>query len=106
MMDQYLTNLSRIVSPAIGISFVVWAFRYRGEMDHKLTPLGKKIRWAIVLMSYGIAAIPTSFEWMIFVRPPMGILGFAFLAWPNFAYHIAKQFENRAGISSNRAREG
>jgi len=91
MIDQYFTNLSRIVQPVISIWFIVWAYRHSYELDEKLDSVAKRIRWLIVLVCYAVAAIPTSVTPIIYIRPPLVLIGLAFLAWPNFAYRLRKR---------------
>lgn len=64
-----------------------WAIRRAGEFDRPLDFAAKLTRWALVIVLLGAA---TYYPGYSASRLALGLGGMAFLAWPNFAYHIAR----------------
>lgn len=62
-----------------------WAIRRAGEFDRPLDLAAKQIRWALVIVLLGGA---TYYPGYSAPRLALGLGGMAFLAWPNFAYHL------------------
>jgi hypothetical protein len=93
-----------ILSSIIGVWFVFWAIRSKGELDHKLSPTGRLIRWFFVASCLGgVLLAPDLFE------PPnfrLGVftIGMAFLVWPNFAFHLNRVL-SRLWAGGTRGRE-
>ena len=72
------------------IWLVSWAVRHRGELDHELDSTAKFIRWMIAFVCLGVAV-----QFPHFLNPPparvsVGMLGIAFLVWPNLAYYVTR----------------
>lgn len=64
-----------------------WAIRRAGEFDRPLEFAAKLIRWALVIILLGAA---TYYPGYSAPRLALGLGGMAFLAWPNFAYHLTR----------------
>jgi hypothetical protein len=81
-LDSYSYNL-RMVGYAIGIWSAAWGFRYWSGVDDPLDRIEKRIRWTVVGISFLlIQGRPGMF------RLAFGLMGVAFLAWPNCAYRL------------------
>jgi hypothetical protein len=89
-LNNTISYLSALVAGAVSIWFFFWPYRRKYELDHKLDRTAKTVRWSIVVAGFGIALLPGP-ELKI-VRIAAGIVLVAFLAWPNFAYHLAWLF--------------
>ena len=88
IFEQMWSIASRLAGAEICIWLIVWSIRRRGEIDEKLDPTGKLIRWGVVLGGWLLASIPGG-RFGPF-RAVVGLLGLAFLCWPNLAYHTAR----------------
>ena len=67
--------------------FCSWAIRRGGEFDYPLDFAAKVVRWALVIVLLGSAEY---FPGLSTYRLTLGLGGIAFLAWPNFAYHLTR----------------
>ena len=86
MFRQMFANAALLGQIGICIWLVVWSIRRRGDMDEKLDRTAKAFRWAVVGAGWILAAVPGGR-----LGPPRavaGVLGLAFLCWPNLAYHF------------------
>jgi hypothetical protein len=91
---DYLLVLREIVSRGLGATagfgslwFISWAIRRKGEFDYPLDFAGQVVRWVLVVVLLG------AFQYFPGGSAPRGIslvCGLAFLAWPNFAYHLTR----------------
>jgi hypothetical protein len=79
-----------IWSAIANIWFAVWAIRHRGELDYDLDRNAKIIRWSVVAVCLGLAVQEPQLLNPPWFRITVGIVGIAFLAWPNFAYHLTR----------------
>lgn len=71
---------------------LAWGIRRRGELDHSLDANAKWIRWSVVvlgvLVGFGLGPTLNS----VWVAATGWLIATAFLAWPNFAYYLARLF--------------
>jgi hypothetical protein len=84
----YLGGLSEYV---VGIWIVFWAYRSHYALDYELDRAGHVLRWSVVLLGFSSVLLPGSE--FAYVRVAGGVLGLAFLVWPNFAYHLRQLFK-------------
>lgn len=99
-MNDTVKYLSGLAGGAVGIWFFFWPYRRKYELDYKLDRTAQAIRWSVVLAGFGLALLrgPQS----RLVRIIGGVVLLAFLAWPNFAYHLA-QFFRRSNEKDERS---
>lgn len=90
-VNSVLTNSINILAKALGVWFIFWSIRRKGEFDLPLDVVAATLRWIIVLLSFGIAGQMVGSA-RIVPRSILLIIGLAFLCWPNFAYHLTKLF--------------
>lgn len=64
-----------------------WAIRRAGEFDYPLDFTGQVVRWVLVVVPLGAM---TYFGGLSAPRLILLLGGCAFLAWPNFAYHLTR----------------
>jgi hypothetical protein len=64
-----------------------WAMRRKYELDEELSITGRKIRWIIVIVAFTVTCIVPGPGFAL-VRVSFGLIGIAFLCWPNFAYRL------------------
>lgn len=84
----FFDNLVGSIAIAGCIWFCAWAIRRKGELDYPLDLPAKIIRWVAVAILMGI---PANFpELPINTARILIFSGIAFLAWPNFAYHLTR----------------
>jgi hypothetical protein len=86
-LNGTFSYLSGLACGAVSVWFFFWAYRRKYELDYKLDRTAQTVRWSIVLAGFDLALLPGS-EFKI-VRITGGFVLVAFLAWPNFAYHLA-----------------
>lgn len=67
--------------------FISWGIRRAGEFDYPLDFTGQVVRWVLVIVLLGAM---TYFPGYTFPRGALLLGGAAFLAWPNFAYHLTR----------------
>jgi len=67
--------------------FISWGIRRAGEFDHPLDFMGQLVRWVLVVVLLGAM---TYFPGSSAPRLALLLGGAAFLAWPNFAYHLTR----------------
>lgn len=90
MANGTVLYASQITSCAVSVWFVSWALRRKYELDYKLTAMEQLTRWVIVAVAFGLTFLPDSN--LATVRITSGILGIAFVAWPNLARHLMGLF--------------
>jgi hypothetical protein len=78
------------VAAILNVWFAFWAIRWRGDLDIPLDATAKAVRWilAISFLSFPIA-FPHLIDSSAF-RLSVGLTGWAFLCWPNLAFHFTK----------------
>lgn len=67
--------------------FISWGIRRAGEFDYPLDFTGQVVRWVLVVVLLGAM---TYFPGYSAARGALLLGGAAFLAWPNFAYHLTR----------------
>lgn len=82
-----------LIQNAITIWFVFWAIRRKYELDYELGRTARVIRWSFVLAGF-IAALVQGYSFR-YVRLAGLTVAVGFLAWPNFAYHLARVARRR-----------
>jgi hypothetical protein len=80
MLNDRLAYLSRLAAGAVSVWLFFWPIRRKSEVDFKLDRAGQLVRWSIVIVG--------------------GVFLLAFLAWPNFAYHLVLQFRRSPAAGS------
>jgi hypothetical protein len=88
IIREFVDKLLATIASVGSIWFCVWVIRRKGEFDHKLDFSAKIIRWLAVVVFMGL---PVEIPQLLTpaARVILGFIGVAFLAWPNFAYHLA-----------------
>jgi hypothetical protein len=95
-MTQYLAVevrgfFANATSTMLSLWMLLWGIRWKGELDYELDDTAKHIRWLRVLVGWATLMMSTvpriSFAWGILLG---WIWATAFLAWPNFAYHLTR----------------
>jgi hypothetical protein len=80
---------SEASSLMVSVWFLMWGIRRKGEFDIELDDTARRIRWLMVgmgiLFLWASAGTLTDCAWCVLVG---WIWATAFLAWPNFAYHL------------------
>ena len=91
---HYLLAVRELINRGLGalaslgsVWFCSWGIRRAGEFDYPLDFTAKVIRWALVVLLLGAGE---SFPGLSAYRLALGLVGMAFLAWPNFAYHLTR----------------
>jgi hypothetical protein len=74
----------------LNIWFVCWAIRHRGELDYDLDPTARAVRWLVVAVCFGLVLRLPQLLNPPSLRVCVGIVGIAFLVWPNLAYHTTR----------------
>jgi hypothetical protein len=67
--------------------FISWGIRREGEFDYPLDSASRVVRWVLVVVLLGAM---TYFPGLSGPRLILLLGGCAFLAWPNFAYHLTR----------------
>ena len=86
-----LTVAFNAIVKALGVWFIFWAIRRKGEFDHKLDTKSQIVRWAIVVLAFVLMA-EFSNQGLTAPRILALVIGLAFLCWPNFAYYLTNPF--------------
>jgi hypothetical protein len=88
MLTANASSTTSLSAAICNVWFIGWALRHAGELDHQFDAADRIARWLVVVGCFGtwlyvhpLLALPT-------VRGWIGVVGFAFLVWPNFAYHL------------------
>jgi len=79
-----------IWSAIANVWFVAWAIRHRGELDYQLDHAAQIIRWLFVAFFLGVPIQAPRLLTSPNLRMSFGIVGMAFLVWPNCAYHLTR----------------
>jgi len=79
---------SNATATMVSVWVMLWGIRRKGEFDYQLDEDAKRVRWLIVVSSMAfsyLSAVVLDSTWCV-----LGgwIVATAFLAWPNFAYHL------------------
>jgi hypothetical protein len=85
--DSYVGGLA---ANAVCIWFAFWAIRRKYELDYPLDIWAQVVRWSLVGLSFALT-LPDGSQYKL-LRILAGIALLAFLAWPNFAYHLVQLF--------------
>jgi type IV secretory pathway TrbL component len=89
-VNEQLSSITAMLSlglkAAVSVAFLAWAIRRKNELDYVLSKRAKLIRWCCFLGFLLLILIPGNN--FAAVRVIGWIISTAFLAWPNFAYHI------------------
>jgi hypothetical protein len=89
------------VGNAVTIWLAFWAIRRKYELDYDLDNAAHILRWLMVSLGFVVALLPG--HGLGLVRLLAGILLIAFLAWPNFAYHLTQLLRRGRLLSGGRA---
>jgi hypothetical protein len=76
------------VAAILNVWFAFWAIRWRGDLDIPLDTTAKVVRWTVAI---SFLSFPFAFLHLIDVaafRLCVGLIGWAFLCWPNLAFHF------------------
>lgn len=91
---HYLIAFREFVSRGLGalagfgsLLFISWGIRSKGEFDYPLDFAGQVVRWVLAI---GLLGAATYFPGLSAQRLILLLCGLAFLAWPNFAYHLTR----------------
>lgn len=90
-IDATFSHVAWLLGKSTTIWLSVWAIRYKADWDYRLSTTAKMTRWGVVLGAYFLAASLPGKE-LGTARVLIGLLGLAFLCWPNFAYHLTNCF--------------
>src|SRR6266849_6619181 len=97
-MTEGIQTYLKLAADAACIWLAFWALRRKYELDYKLDPMARTIRWLIVAASVPLARIgAVKFEPL---RVFSAFLFLAFLVWPNLAYHLARIFRKGGDASA------
>jgi hypothetical protein len=97
-LDATLSGALAVAAKALGIWFVVWGIRRKGEFDYKLDGIAQLLRWLIVAACFAAVA---NFSKPSAQRATALTLGLAFFVWPNFAYHLRNLFRRGDGSQNS-----
>lgn len=91
---HYLSVVRELISRGLdtlaafgSLWFISWGIRRAGEFDYPLDFTGQVVRWVLVVVLLGAM---TYFPGLSAPRLILLLGGCAFLAWPNFAYHLTR----------------
>jgi hypothetical protein len=92
----YLTGLAKSV---FSIWLVAWMIRRGNDIDVRLNRLEQYIRWLVVTVAF-VCVLPSgsSFE---AIRVGGGVIGIAFLVWPNLGHHTVELFRKKESRDNN-----
>src|SRR5271167_2344927 len=94
MTGNILSFYGALSAKIVCIWLSVWAIRRNAEADYALDRLARAVRWVVVFLGFAVAYyVPGPGLWC--VRVAGGVLGLAFLCWPNFAYHLTRLLRRR-----------
>lgn len=92
MLEGNPAQAGDLSSKIAGIWLSVWAIRYQGQLDYKLSSRARLVRWAVVALGFSTASTPGAN--LGAVRLWGGFVGLCFLCWPNLAYHLTRVFDD------------
>lgn len=90
MPSEIHSYVSSLAAQAVCVWLAVWAIRRKYALDYKLDRTAQAVRWSIVALSVPLGRIG-ALKWEP-LRIFSAFLFLAFLAWPNFAYHLIQLF--------------
>jgi len=83
-LNAVVSQTQYLFSRAAGVWIASWTLRYRLKCDYRLSDTARLIRWAVVLLGFALgASLPSAWA-----RVTAGLVGLAFLCWPNIAYYF------------------
>lgn len=86
-LREFINRGLRVTAGFGSLWFISWAIRRKGEFDYPLDFTGQVVRWTLVVVLLGAM---TYFPGYSVPRGALLLGGAGFLAWPNFAYHLAR----------------
>jgi len=87
MLSEIFSIAISTAAKALGLWFVFWAIRRRGELDVELDRVGQSVRWIFVILGFLLVAVFSRLG-LDYARIGALIVALGFLCWPNFAYHL------------------
>jgi hypothetical protein len=87
-MRRMAVGPTSIWAAIANIWFVVWAIRRQGELDYELDETMKLIRWVVASLCLGFTIFRPEVLRSPRLRISVGLIGLAFLVWPNLACHL------------------
>ena len=88
MLGETFQYASQLAESAVSVWFVSWALRLRYELDLELNRSEHIVRWTVIAVSFGLAMLRGPGVGLAVLRIAAGLIGLAFLAWPNLAHHV------------------
>jgi hypothetical protein len=86
-LNDTLRYLSGLLAGTVTIWFFFWPYRRKFELDVKLDRTEQALRWSVFLIGFSIQLLRNpEYKWLRFVAM---IVAIAFVAWPNYAHHVA-----------------
>jgi hypothetical protein len=80
---------SSATSTMVSLWVLLWGIRLKGELDLPLDTEAKRLRWSMVALGLIIMTVATAPMFNSAWGAAIGwIWATAFLAWPNFAFHL------------------
>jgi hypothetical protein len=95
-LAQMLSNARRLAEAETCIWLLVWSLRRRADLDERLDRAAHAIRWLIAIGGWILLSIPGPTLGPL--RAIAGVMGLAFLCWPNFAYHLLRLLRRRRAV--------
>lgn len=86
-----VTYIKSIAIDSAALWFVAWGIRKKYDLDLGLSTRGWLIR--LLVICCGIFSLCLRSHKYEYVRVVGGLLGIAFLVWPNFAFHLSELFD-------------
>jgi|ERR1700687_221206 hypothetical protein len=87
-LGEIQSDVSKLLAEAVCVWFAFWAIRRKYELDYKLDRAAQIVRWLAIAVSIPLGQLGARiFEPL---RIFSAFLFLAFLAWPNFAYHLTR----------------
>jgi hypothetical protein len=83
--EQMLNTAKWLAQGEVCLWFAAWSIRRKGEMDMRLDRAAHWLRWIVVVGGWLLASIPGGKYGA--PRAVAGLVGLAFLCWPNIAQH-------------------
>ena len=82
-------NPGRDLAAVACIWLSAWFLRRKYEVDYQLDWKGHLIRWLVVASGFYVAAALRGPQYTVH-RVTAGVVGLAFLCWPNISYHLSR----------------
>jgi hypothetical protein len=80
-------NVMELIASAIGVWFAAWGIRRKYQLDLHLDRTAQLLRWVVVAGSVVLGRVGAMTSEPL--RLVSALVFLAFIAWPNFAYHLA-----------------